>query len=178
MSEETIPQMREAIEAKDKEIQTLNSEVETLGGKLRASDAREAFRDAGYNPKHGTLFAQSNPEGDITPELVSQYADDWDLSPLAEEGSTQEEGSTTDADDGTDALASLERGGSRAGEGGSGSSEDRTYTRQEWLEMRTSDPAKAAAVLNQGRVETSQSGNFRSDHAPVSGANPYVPLAE
>lgn len=175
MSEETIPQMREALDAKDKTIQGQTDQIEKLNQQVRASESREAFRDAGYNPKHGDLFAQQNPEGDITPELVASFAGEWDLSPAAEGTSDGGDGTDSD-DDGTDALDSMDRSGSRAGEGGSGSSDQQTYTRQEFLEMQMSDPVKAATALNQGRVLISTSGNLRSGQDAAPGRNPYEPV--
>lgn len=184
MAEETIPQMRERIDKLTDENKDLKSQLESKDSEIRVRDAREAFRKAGYNPKHGDLYAKDNPEGEITPDDVASYAEEWDLHPVETESestdSTQEDssqggdGSTSEADDGSDALSSLNRSGSRSGQGGGGSSDDKTYTRQEWAELNRTDPVKAAAALNQGRVETSGSPNARSGQDLGRGDNPYV----
>ena len=176
MSDETIPQMRERIEELTKELSKKDGEIEKLGGELRVRDAREAFRLAGYNPKHGDLFARENPEGDIDAEAVAQFADTWDLAP-ADTSNPEggEEESADDVDDGSGALADMNRSGSRSGAGGGGSSEQKTYTRSEWLELNQTDPAAAAAALNQGRVETSGNPNVRTGEGNVRpGDNPYA----
>jgi hypothetical protein len=180
MSEETIPQMRDQIDSQAKQIKTLEGTNAELGKDLRTRDAREAFRDAGYNPKHGDLYADKNPSGDITQELVASFAGDWDLSPLSDDSDSSDEGDgTTDAGDGSDALSSMDRSGSRAGDGGDGVSNQKLLTRQEWAEMKVSDPAQAAAALNQGRVLVSTSGNLRVGQTQAPGVNPYEPtLAE
>jgi hypothetical protein len=175
MSEETIPQMRDTIDAQAKTIKGNEDTIGQLNQTVRAHDARDAFRHAGYNEKHGDLYATQNTEGDITPELVAAFAGDWDLSPIAEASSDDGEGDTDTADDGSDALGSMDRSGSRSGDGGDGSSEGPVLSRQEYLEMQVSDPARAVAALNQGRVLLSTSGNLRAGQSATPGTNPYEP---
>lgn len=177
MSEETIPQMRETIEALQKQNKAYEGTIAELRGQLRVRDAREAFRQAGYNPKHGDLFAKDNPgDGEITAEMVADYARTWDLAPAASksDGSAEEE-TTTDGGQGTDTLSSMSRSGTRAGEGGGGYSTERSMTRQEWMELQATDPVAASAALRQGRVVISTSGNVRSGQVARVGSNPYEP---
>lgn len=179
MSEETIPEMRAAIDAKDAKIKDLEGALAAKDQDIRVRDAREAFRTAGYNPKHGDLFAR-DPEhtGDITAEAVAAYADKWDLAP-AQAGSNDtasNQGSdTSDADEGTDALKGMDRSGTRSGEGGGGTPTEQTMTRQEWSELQATDPVAASQALSQGRVIISTTGNLRAGQAPVRGGNPYEP---
>jgi hypothetical protein len=176
MTEETIPEMRERIEAQNKAIKDKDTEIGKLNSQLRVRDAREAFRGAGYNPKHGDLFATTNPEGEITAEAVAAFAGEWDLQPAASD-SIADEGTddTSDADDGTDTLGSLGRSGTRAGEGGGGSSLEKTLTRQDWMELQATDPVAASQALSQGRVLISEGGNLRTGQSAVRGRNPYEP---
>lgn len=177
MSEETIPQMRETIETLQKQNKEHEGTIAKLQGDLRVRDAREAFRVAGYNPKHGDLFAKDNPgDGEITAEMVAEYASTWDLAPAASESGGSDEGkTTTDGGEGTDALSTMSRSGTRAGEGGGGSSTERSMTRQEWMELQATDPVAASAALSQGRVVISTSGNLRSGQEARRGGNPYEP---
>lgn len=179
MSDETIPQMRETIESLQKAVKEKDESIGKLNGDLRVRDAREAFRKAGFNPKHGDLFADKNPEGEITEQSVKDFAVSWDLAPAASEGgdgdSSDGGDSTSDVDDGTDALGSLARGGTRAGEGGGGSATQQTLTRQEWQELQVTDPVAASQALSQGRVLISTSGNLKAGQTPVRGGNPYEP---
>lgn len=169
MSEDTIPQMRERIDTQAAEIQTRDSTISELQSELRASQAREAFRDAGYNPKHGSLYAQQNPDGDITEESVAAFAGEWDLTPASPSAPTEEVVDNAEASDGSEALDSLDRSGSRAGSGGDGSSSEQVLTRQEWIELQLTDPVAAASAMNQGRV---QLGEDPTAGAP-RGTNPY-----
>lgn len=177
--EETIPQMRDSIEALKKEGKAKDAEIARLGKDLRVRDAREAFRTAGYNPKHGDLFASSNPEGDITPEGVAKFADEWDLQPASVVDGSDEGGSTSDEDDDTSGFTGMSRSGTRTGEGGGGSSTDKVLTRQEWMELNATDPVAASQALSQGRVLISSSGNLKAGQSVNRGGNPYEPqLAE
>lgn len=178
MSEETIPQMREAIEAANKRVKELEDTVSSKDQELRVRDAREAFRDAGYNPKHGDLFANDpNQNGEITAEAVAAYADQWDLAPASVDGkqdaSAEEGDSTGDQDDSSDTFSSMDRSGTRAGDGGGGSSTEQSLTRQEWMELQASDPVAASQALRQGRVLISTSENLKSGQTASVGGNPY-----
>lgn len=180
MSEETIPQMRDALDKANERIKTLEGDVQTKDFEIKKRDAREAFRGAGYNPKHGDLFARDNPEAsEITAEAVASYAEEWNLAPLSTNEPPAPEGDdTSDEDDGTDALSSLDRSGTRGGDGGGGSSGEPKLTRQDWMELQATDPVAASAALRQGRVELSTGGNLRAGQKSVRGGNPYEPQVD
>lgn len=177
MSEETIPQMRETIERLSKDKSGLAKQVEDQAKALRNYEAADAFRAAGYNPNHGKLFAALHPDGEITAEAVTAFADEQGLAPV--QASTQESEAgggddTSQASDGMEAAAALAGGGSRAGDGGAGGSNVQTLTRAQWQDLHASDPAAARAAVASGRVDISRDNVYvRQAGGSQAPGNPY-----
>ena len=163
MGTETIPQMRERIEAQNKELKTLRARSTELEAETRRLQARDAFRDAGYHPKHGDLYAAQHPEGDISPDGIAGFAQEYNLAPVtpppAPAPAPGEAGTSAPAET---ALASMARGGSRPGEGGQppAGQADRSMTRDAWLELMKSDPAAARKAVQDGRVQIRKDNPF------------------
>lgn len=176
MSEENIAQMRETIERLSKDKAGLEKTVAEQTTSLRVFEAREAFREAGYNPNNGSLYAAVHPQGDITSDGIMSFAEEQGLSPVS--ASTQEaqaagQETTTEAAENQTALASMAGGGSRAGDPASGGAEADTLTRQEWQELYANDPAAAKAAVASGRVEISKDNVYLGNRL-VPGHNPFV----
>lgn len=181
MSEENIPQMREAIERLSKDKSGLETEVSDLTGQLRVRDAQDAFRTEGFNPANGKLYAAVHPEGDITAEAVVAFADEQGLPLLESNQEPTEDGekSASKATDESDKLAGMAGSGSGAGDGGAGGAGVEVLSRQEWQVLYASDPAAAKAAITSGRVDISKDNPHRTDLTVApKGTNPYAALVD
>jgi hypothetical protein len=176
MSEETIPQMREQIDELTKQLKSERNTNTQLATENRVLAARDVFRERGYSPKAGELFAAANPEGDITVESVDTFAQEFGFGALDSGAENQEE----NADEGSEAnepapgnpdLSLMGRSGSGVGEGGAGGSSSEPMTRQEWQELYARDPQTARAAVASGRVQISDD-NFYVGKPTVG--NPYA----
>jgi hypothetical protein len=163
VSEETIPQMRERIQELEKQVNGLkgaNSELSTTNQTLKA---REVFRDQGYDPNQAALFVSQNPEGDVTPESVNEFASKFNLQPLPKEAETpkaesSEEPSTTSVEDTSAAssqagLAAMSGGGSGPGTGGQQTPGTSFLTREQYNQLAQENPAAARQAVSEGRVQ-------------------------
>jgi hypothetical protein len=170
-----IPQMRETIDRLNKEKAGLQKDNGELQSKVRVFEAKDAFRGAGYNPNHGELFAAMNPEGEITPDAVAEFAERQSLPPLSgDTGDSSEEGDSTSDDAGDSNLAGMAGSGSRGGDGGAGGANVESMTRQEWQALHADDPAAAAQAIASGRVEISKDNPYVSGSGLARGENPYA----
>lgn len=162
MSDETIPQMRERIDALQKEKGKLQEDLVSTRLEVKTLQARDLFRESGYRREHADLFVKTNPEvEEITEDAVAAFVKDYGLSPVQQEESTtkqdEEGGGTPDDVD----LATLARGGSRAGAGGQQqATDDQTMTREEWRSLHKSDPVAARQAYAQGRVALREDNPF------------------
>lgn len=181
MSEETIPQMREQIAALEKQLKEANRTLASQATENRVLKARDVFGAQGFDPKAGELFAAQNPDGDITPEAVNAFVEAYGVGKA---GAPSSQGDAADVDGGesdpapapgASDLAKLNRGGSRAGDGGSGGPSTQPMTRQEWQSLYAKDPAAAQAAVRQGRVQVSKDNVYVGE--PTVG-NPYAPRSE
>ena len=153
MAEETIPQMRERIDALEKQVKSQNETNTKLQGENRTLKARDAFREQGYDPVHGELFASSS-ESDITPEAVNEFAGRYGLNPTSpaasDEGPAEAEQGAEDVADG---MESFSRAGSGPGTGGAAGPQSDTLTREEYMSLAQSNPAAAKEAVAAGRVQ-------------------------
>lgn len=150
MAEETIPQMRERIDALEKKLATEQKAREKAEADVRLFSAKEVFRSAKLPEVQAELFVKTH-EGDITPESVKEFATKFGVAPTEPvQKEATSEGTTTPAT-GTK-LADMSRAGTGAGEGGAATAGDRPMSRQDWNALNQRDPAAALAVLRQGGV--------------------------
>ena len=176
MSEETVPQMRDQIKALEKDLRAERDTNAGLKTQLRVRDARDVFRDQGFNPKHGDLYAAVNPDGEITAESVVAFADEQSLNPISATSENAEEVDSADATaEAEKDLSVMAGGGSSGGDGGAGGANVQSLTRPEWVELSRSDPAAARAAAASGRVQLNKGNPYAPNHGPVAGGNPYVP---
>lgn len=183
MSEETIPQMRERINKLEKSEKELQSQNADLSKEVTTLKARDTFREQGYPASYGDLFAGQSDGSEVTVEAVQTFIEQYGLapgdSPATGDGSTDEGDLESDQQpSGSEDLALLARGGSRAGEGGTGSSASETLTRAEYLDLARNDPAAAKVAVSQGRVQVSRDNPYVPSQGRVSGDNPYAPSSE
>lgn len=179
MSEETIPQMREALDNATKTIKKLEEDLTKQAGENRRLQAREAFRTAGFKPEHGDLFASANAEAEISVETALQFANEYNLQPVEVSGGEQTppQGEDAGAPTGSENLNSMSRAGSRAGEGGQQSTGNKTMTRQEWEQLNVRDPNAARQALAEGRVLIRADNPYAQTAGKTLG-NPYRPSSE
>ena len=185
MSEETIPQMREALDNANKSIKDLTATNEKLTTDNRGFAARDAFRNEGYAANHGDLYAASNPEGEITVDAVNEFAGQFNLTKVE---TAVVEDVTEDADggagDGTDAsapgstdLGKMDRGGSSSSDGTGGVAPEK-MTIPEWQALMQSDPVAGEEAQRQGRVAVSGDNPWVDGKPVAPGLNPYAPKPE
>lgn len=170
-TEETIPQMRDRIDAQNKQLSGLRKQNQ----ELRTVAAESTFEAAGYNPKHAALFVTQTAEAGTIPtsEVVEAFAGEWDLAKVkvdkqeqSGESSEPVEAEEQDAPQRApgSALDPMSRSGSSTGAGAGGAGSE-AMTRQEWIQLSKTDKAAAENALRQGRVQL-------SGDTPVVG-NPY-----
>jgi hypothetical protein len=179
MSEETIPQMRERIERLEKAEKEITSQRDSLRKENAQLKARDAFREEGYPASYGDLYAGQNGDAELTSESLDAFVTAFGLTKATAqstgEESTSKGESESEAESGNADLALLARGGSRAGEGGVGSSTQAPMTRAEYMELAQTDPNAAKVAVSQGRVQLSRDNPYVPSQGRVSGPNPYVP---
>jgi hypothetical protein len=178
MSEETIPQMREQIKTLEKTNKGLVKENGDLSKEVRRFGARDAFREQGLPATYGDLYATQNPEGEISAESVIEFTESFNLPAVGDsddgDGSDSGGENAQPVGDGNEDLASLSRSGSRAGDGNPGGAETEPLTREEWLELYSTDPDAAKAAVASGRVELSKGNPYAAQTGSVRGRNPYA----
>jgi hypothetical protein len=148
MAEDAIPQMREQIEALEKQLKAEQRAREEAVNTARKMTAREVAREAGLDPTHGELFANANPSVDVTVETLNSFADQFKLR---SQPAPVEEAAAPNTDD--SALSSFEGGGSRPGAPGQPTGGPEQMTREAWNELNRKDPGAARVALSQGRVQ-------------------------
>lgn len=175
MSEDNIAEMRKTIERLSKENAGLKADNGSLAKTVRTFEAEKAFTAQGYKAANGALYAAINPEGEITPEAVLEFANEQGFS-------VQESNSSDDADSQKSAsnaakeqadFSSMAGSGSRGGDGGSGGPGDTPMTRQAWKELHARDPEAARAAARQGRVQISRDNSYAEGHLGPGAMNPF-----
>lgn len=169
--ESTIPQMRERIDELNNAVKAKEDEINSLRGEVRKFSARDAFREAGYAPQHGDLYAaQAGEKLDLDPGKITEFADQFNLTPVAAstpdpEPDLVDEGAGGDAD--PDAgLANFASGGSGAGEGGQPSASQK-MSKDDWRALQKTDPVAAGQALRQGRVDLREDNFWLNEGARV-----------
>lgn len=171
--EETLPQLRERIDAQNKELAGLRQQ----NTKLLSEAASARFELEGYNPKHAELYVRTAEDGAVpTVETIRTFAEEWDLGKRAPATTTDsvDEAAPVDEeepneDQGADLshLDRLSRSGSASGDGSGGTGTEK-MTRADWIKLSQKDRAAADSALRQGKVQLS------GDEGPVPrGSNPY-----
>lgn len=178
MSDETnVSQMRDTIERLSKEKAGLEKSVAEQAKAIRVYEAADAFREAGYKPAAGKLFAAMHPEGEITADAVVAFADEQGLpaaSTSTQEVTEEARNETSEAAKQAEGLSQMAGSGSRGGDGGAGSATAKSLTRQEWQVLHQTDPVAARQAVASGRVEISRDNVLGAAEAAPRGSNPYV----
>lgn len=152
MSEETVPQMRERIEALEKQAKQADEARQAAESKARLFEARDAFRTKGLKPEYAELFI-SQHSGEVTDEAVDGFVDRYKFQPENPTPPADGETKTEKSVPGSTALSALSGAGSRPGDGGQQTPSEQAMTRQEWNELNKKDRVAARAVLARGGVQ-------------------------
>lgn len=178
MPEETVPQLRETLETTQKELKKLQKQNDDLLKTNRTLQAKEAFRDAGLNPKLSDLYTAMNPEGDITEEAVTEFASTWGIAGATmqegageEGGEPEAAGSQTEQVPNTEGLEQMSRAGSRAGDGGQPPVDTKYVTTDEFVQMQRTNPTEAKKALAEGRVKLREDNPLANK--AVTGQSPF-----
>ena len=175
---ENVPDLRAHADSLEADLAKSQAKLVEAEVKNHTFVAREAFKDAGYEPKFADLYVAAEAEGALTPEAITVWTGTFGLEPTEEIVVVEGEGNSTSTETAgakTAALADLGRGSSSS-EGGPGSStEDKMITVPEWQQLTKTDPAAAREAASAGRIK------LRPDNAWVrgyslseSGGNPYI----
>ena len=179
MSEETIPQMREQIDSQEVDLSKARAEIKSLTKANRTLTARDVAREQGYEAKSGELFANANPDTDITAEALDAFVKDYGLGAAkTDDGdggdNPSKEGDPTTPTPGSVDLADMDRSGSRPGDSAGGATTEQ-MTVTEWQELHAKDPAAAREAHRQGKVQISSGNPWGDAQSVAPGVNPYSP---
>ncbi len=179
MSEETIPQMREQIDSVTGDLSKARDEIKSLTKENRTLTARDVAREQGYEAKSGELFANANPEADITAEALDAFVTDYGLGAAKADDSGGGDDSSDEGDPvipapGSADLADMDRSGSRPGDSAGGATTEQ-MTVTEWQDLYAKDPAAAKEAHRQGKVQISSDNPWGDAQAVAPGVNPYAP---
>jgi len=91
-----VKQLRDALKAKDKERKELLTELEELRSfkqemahRESVANAAKVFSAVGLSEKQAELFIKLNPEAEVNPETVREFAESYGL-PVSEKEASQD----------------------------------------------------------------------------------------
>ena len=141
-NEESIANVREALDKATAEKGALQEQYDTVSGELKGMKAKEAFRAGGFEDSHAELFVQTNPEVEITPEAISEFVTKYNLTPQSVPQQTLEP------------LADIANVAQPATQPGViGTAEAGKMTKDEYKKLQVSDPTAAHQALIEGKVQ-------------------------
>ncbi len=153
MSEETVPQMRERIEALEKQAKDATTAAQAAESRARLFEARDAFRTKGLKPEYAELFLGAH-QGDITPDAVDGFVDKFGFQPESTPPPADDSAKGAETNPpASSTLSAFSRAGSSVGEGGQQTPGTTTMTREDWNELNKKDRGAARAVLARGGVQ-------------------------
>ena len=141
-NEESITNLRDALDKATADKGTLQTEFDAVSGELKGMKAKEAFRAEGFNDSHAELFVQTNPEAEITTESVNEFVNKYNLTPQ----SAPQETSEPLAD-----IANVAQTSSQPGL--IGTAEAGKISKGDYKKLHVSDPTAAHEALIQGKVQ-------------------------
>tara|TARA_Y100001970_G_C14083932_1_gene776239 strand:- start:433 stop:927 length:495 start_codon:yes stop_codon:yes gene_type:complete len=140
-NEESIPNLREALDKAKADNNTLQEQFNQVSGELKGMKAKEAFRAGGYQDSHAELFLKANPDADITNETVSEFVTSYNLSPQS--APVEQSAGLSDmgqvADNTSPSVVGTPEGGK--------------ISKADYKKLQASDPTAAHEALIQGKVE-------------------------
>ncbi len=122
--------------AYEKEVTELREFRDKIVTEQREVSLDSIFKDVGLNPKHKTLFSKLNPEAEITPEAVKNFASEYELPTVMGEA--------------IEGVTPAATGFNPIQAGGSG--DLKIYSREEFDELIYTNPTLAGKLMEEGRV--------------------------
>ena len=126
-NEESIPNLREALDKAKADNSTLQDQFNVVSGELKGMKAKEAFK--------------ANPDAEITNETVSEFVTSYNLSPQS--APVEQSAGLNDmgqvADNASPSVVGTPEGGK--------------MTKADYKKLQVSDPTAAHEALIQGKVE-------------------------
>jgi hypothetical protein len=143
LSEESIPNLREALKASQEKTKELENQFAEVNAQLKQFQAKDAFRSNGFAETHADLFVKANPDAEITPEAIQEFVTAYDLKPQPK---------TQASNQGMKELSGVAQKPSDS-IGQMGTAETAQMTKTEYKKLLASDPTAAHEALVQGRVQ-------------------------
>lgn len=151
MTEENTTQtpkdLRDALERAEARATEAEKTAQAATSDLRRFQATVTFEKNGLTPKHAELFLKANPEAEVTPEAVSDFAHEYGLATGEPEPSGKKE-ETPPANEGLNTF------GEAAGSGTAGSTPaaQPQMSQEDFESLLATNPDEAAKAYAEGRV--------------------------
>ncbi len=170
-------ELREAFDRTKAELAQARSE-------LRSFKTEVTFKEQGLTPKHAQLFLAANPDAEVTPEVVQNFAAEYGLTPAtkqepappANDGHLPADGSPPAVErtlaDGpqrtsNEQLASLQ-GAAGTPSGSFASADPAKMSQEQFQQLLQTNPSEAAKAYAEGRVERHKD-NVQADWLAAKG---------
>lgn len=171
-------ELREAFEKTKAELNQAKAE-------LRSFKTEVTFKEQGLTPKHAQLFLAANPDAEVSPEIVQNFAAEYGLQPAnteeavparQEEGHLPADGSPPAVErtlaDGPrpvsdQTLASLQ-GAAGTPAGSFASADPAKMSQDQFQSLLQTNPSEAAKAYAEGRVERHKD-NVQADWLAAKG---------
>jgi len=140
-NEESIPNLREALDKAKSDNSALQEQFNQVSGELKGMKAKEAFRAGGFQDSHAELFLKANPDAEINNDTVSEFVTSYNLSPQSApvEQSAGLNNMGQVADNASPSVVGTPEGGK--------------MTKEQYKKLQVNDPTAAHEALIQGKVE-------------------------
>ena len=173
MSEETPTDLREQLDALNKDLGKIKKANEDLLKENRGLKARDAF--SGINPDLADLFVAANPDAEITAEAAKEFAEKYGFKVADASAEDQGgEGENTQTPKPNEAgLDLMNRAGSGTGSGGQQTVTDKTLTVSEYVELLKRDKVAAAEAAAKGLVRVRDDNPMARDRVNMGDSNPF-----
>lgn len=142
---ETPKDLREALARAEARAAEAEKTANAAQSELRQYKATVTFEKSGLLPKHAELFLKANPDAEVTPEAVSDFAHEYGLVTEAAPPSTEEPKS----EGGNPALSAFQNAGGGGTEGAAPAAQPK-MSREEFDALLASNPAAAAEAYVKG----------------------------
>jgi len=140
-NEESIPNLREALDKATSDKNTLQDQFNEVSGELKGMKAKEAFRAGGFQDSHAELFLKANPEAEINNDTVTEFVTSYNLTPQS--APVEQSAGLTDIGKVADNSSPAVIGTAEAGK----------MTKQQYKKLQVSDPTLAHEALLKGNVQ-------------------------
>ena len=140
-NEESIPNLREALDKAKSDNSALQEQFNQVSGELKGMKAKEVFRASGFQDSHAELFLKANPDAEINNDTVSEFVTSYNLSPQSApvEQSAGLNNMGQVADNASPSVVGTPEGGK--------------MTKEQYKKLQVNDPTAAHEALIQGKVE-------------------------